>query len=64
MHDIGERSRRDRPIAPGDPSGQQPSESDLVEDLNARIAELDAIAWNLPVRPRPSTGRDDYAADD
>ena len=33
------------PIAPGSPEG-----SDLLEDLQIRIAELDAIAWNLPGR--------------
>ena len=65
MDEIGEKSRRDRPIAPGDPSGHEPSaDSGLVEDLKARIAELDAIAWNLPPRPRPSTARDGHAADD
>ena len=62
--DVGEKSRRDRPIAPGDPSGQEPgAESLVVEDLKARIAELDAIAWNLPVRPRPSTGRREHSDD-
>jgi hypothetical protein len=35
----------DRPIAPADPRGHE-----LLEDLKARVAELDAIAWNLPVR--------------
>jgi hypothetical protein len=25
---------------------------DLVDDLDARIAELDAIAWNLPRGPK------------
>ena len=36
---------RDRPIAP-----DGPEESALLDDLQARIAHLDAIAWNLPAR--------------
>jgi hypothetical protein len=35
----------DRPIAPADPRGHE-----LFAELQARVAELDAIAWNLPGR--------------
>jgi hypothetical protein len=35
-----------------------PRESDdVVADLSDRIAELDAIAWNLPSRPSKPRGR-------
>jgi hypothetical protein len=47
-------ARPDRPIAPADPGGH-----DLVEDLNARVAELDAIAWNLPSRSEELLTTDD-----
>ncbi len=35
----------DRPIAPADHQGHE-----LFDDLKLRVAELDAIAWNLPGR--------------
>jgi hypothetical protein len=38
-------ARGDRPIAPADPRGHE-----LLLDLRLRLAELDAIAWNLPGR--------------
>ena len=44
-------AREDRPFAPADPRGHE-----LFEELEARVAELDAIAWNLPAR------RDDLLA--
>ena len=37
--------RRETPIAPADPDGAA-----LADDLRSRVAELDAIAWNLPSR--------------
>lgn len=40
-------AREDRPTAPADPRG-----TDLFQDMRARVAELDAIAWNLPSRGR------------
>ena len=35
-------AHEDRPIAPADPRGHE-----LLEDVKARLTELDAIAWNL-----------------
>jgi hypothetical protein len=40
-------AHEDRPIAPAGPQG-----AELFDELRARIAELDAIAWNLPERRR------------
>jgi hypothetical protein len=31
-------------------------ESELVDALRDRLAELDAIAWNLPLRAAPGDG--------
>jgi hypothetical protein len=57
--DVGEVSRGDRPFAPGDLPGRHGTLArDVVEGLQARIVELDAIAWNLPTR-RASIARDD-----
>jgi len=56
---VGEVSRGDRPFATGDlPGRPEVHGSDLAADLQARIAALDAIAWNLP-SPRSATGREE-----
>jgi hypothetical protein len=39
----------DRPTAPDDPRGTR-----MLDDLTERIAELDAVAWNIPTRRRGS----------
>jgi hypothetical protein len=59
--DVGEVSRGDRPFAPGDlPARQGTLDVDLVGDFQARIVELDAVAWNLPTRRASApTARDD-----
>jgi hypothetical protein len=65
--DVGEASREDRPFAPGDLPGRLPTtDADLATDLLTRIAELDAVAWNLPTRRvSGSTARDEQdVADD
>jgi hypothetical protein len=49
--DVSQVSRGDRPIAPGGLPGQaEDVDADLAAALQARIAELDAVAWNLPAR--------------
>jgi hypothetical protein len=59
--DAGEVSTGDRPIAPGDlPRRHLHPDADLASDLQARIAELDAVAWNLPSsRANAPTARDE-----
>jgi hypothetical protein len=37
----------DRTTAPADPRGAR-----MLDDLTARIAELDSVAWNIPTRRR------------
>jgi hypothetical protein len=64
--DFGEMSRGGRPIAPGDLPGRHTDhDAELAADLQARIAELDAIAWNLPApRASSSTSRADEGVPD
>jgi hypothetical protein len=49
----GGSTRKDRPIAPDDPLGP-----DVLAESDARVAELDAIAWNLPRPASDATTRD------
>jgi hypothetical protein len=58
--DVGGTSRGDRPASGDLPGRLRNPEVDLADELRARIAELDAVAWNLPTRgASASTARDE-----